>query len=42
MGDAILVFVAGSVGVFLGMGLLYATIRITAAAVERLVAKEES
>jgi hypothetical protein len=42
MGDAVLVFVAGSFGVFLGMGLLYATIRLTAAAVDRLAPKGES
>ncbi|MDW7712009.1 MAG: hypothetical protein SCH98_16205 [Deferrisomatales bacterium] len=42
MGEAFLVFLAGSIGVFLGMGLLYATIRITAVAVERLTRKGES
>ncbi|MEW6486897.1 MAG: hypothetical protein AB1578_03160 [Thermodesulfobacteriota bacterium] len=42
MGDAFLVFGVGSFGVFLGMGLLYAAIRITAAAVDRLVEKGQS
>lgn len=42
MGEAFLVFLTGSVGVFLGMGLLYATIRITSVAVDRLTAKADS
>lgn len=42
MGQAFLVFVTGSVGVFLGMGLLYAAIRITSIAVDRLTGKGEA
>ncbi|GAB4261483.1 MAG: hypothetical protein Kow0092_11030 [Deferrisomatales bacterium] len=35
MSDALLLFVNGSLGVFAGMALVYAAIRLTAAAVGR-------